>query len=110
MDSTRGAKLYATVDYEEWENPHREERTTHPYPLNDFGKGVLKAEAEGDIVMTLDNSRVHRVKAIVTFLEHPRLSIVSPQACGKGKKTWLTMSFSANFITFINMSLFYGQV
>lgn len=40
---------------------------------------MLKAEAEGDIVMTLDNSRVHRVKAIVTFLEHPRLSIVSPQ-------------------------------
>ncbi|WP_240418976.1 IS630 family transposase [Paenibacillus periandrae] len=73
----KGAKLFAAIDYETGTVIQREEEDYTTAAFQRFLKEVLTHYPEGNLVMVLDNARIHHAEAIQRFLrEHKRLRLV----------------------------------
>ncbi|AET59687.1 transposase-like protein [Paenibacillus terrae HPL-003] len=71
----QGAKLFAAINYETGYVTHREEELD-AQAFERFLKDILKTYT-GNLVIVLDNARVHHAKAIQPFLrKNPRLQFV----------------------------------
>lgn len=72
-----GAKLFAAMDYETGYVIHREEEAYTAAAFQRFLMDVLTQYPEGNLVMVLDNARIHHAEDIQPFLrEQKRLLLV----------------------------------
>lgn len=72
-----GAKLFAAINYETGFVTHREEETYDTAAFERFLNDILKQYPDGNIVMVLDNYRIHHAEKLQPFLKkNPRLQLV----------------------------------
>ncbi|MBG9793477.1 transposase [Paenibacillus dendritiformis] len=67
--NNRGVKLLSTVDYATGKIVWREDEEYTAETFLTFLKQVLEAYPTGEIVMLLDNARIHHAKLLQPFLE-----------------------------------------